>query len=78
MFRRVCKKFKDYVGYVPMFISVINAENEDKALDHVLLAKDLGTQCKLNPVLPYGISAEAYPKYKMVDIWLKIQELGLY
>lgn len=77
MFKRTCKLFNEQIGYVPMFISVIDEENEKFALDHVYLAKELGTQCKLNPVLPLGLATKAYPKYKMVDIWLKIIELGL-
>ncbi len=77
MFKKVCLLFKQTAGYVPMFIAVITKENEDRALDHLLLAKELGTTCKLNAVLPLGISTESYPKYKMIDIWLKAKELGL-
>lgn len=76
-FREVCKVFKQNVGYVPMFIAVITKENEDRALDHLLLAKELGTTCKLNPVLPLGISDESYPKYKMIDIWFEAKKRGL-
>jgi len=77
MFKRVCSAFKEKVGYVPMFISVITAENDHYAIDHVLLAKELGTICKLNQVLPLGISEETYPFYKMIDIWLEIKDRGL-
>ena len=76
-FKTVISKFKQEIGYTPMFISVISNENEDRALDHVYLAKELGTVCKLNPMLPLGICSEFYPIYKMIDIWLKIKELGL-
>lgn len=76
-FKKVCSLFKEKVGYVPMFISVISAENEKLALDHIKLARELGTICKLNPLLPLGISAEHYPLYKMMDIWLEINEKGL-
>lgn len=76
-FKEVCELFKKNIGYIPMFISVISTENENMALDHVYLAKSLNTVCKLNPMLPIGISQETFPFYKMIDIWLKIKELGL-
>lgn len=77
MFKKMCSLFKTHIGYVPTFIAVITKENESRALDHLLLAKELGTTCKLNPVLPLGISSEAYPKYKMIDIWLEAKKRGL-
>lgn len=77
MFRRVMKVFNDKVGYVPSFISLVSEENEDRALDHIYLAKELGTKCKINAVKQMGLSQTTYPLYKMIDIWLKIQELGL-
>lgn len=77
MFKRVERLFGERIGYVPSFISLITPENESMAIDHVLLAKELGTKCKLNPLLPLGKSSTYYPKYKMVDIWLRIKELGL-
>jgi len=76
-FIEVMTLFKEKVGYVPSFISVITNENEEKALDHVYLAKKLNTKCKLNPLSAMGKSKDFYPRYKMVDIWLKIKELGL-
>lgn len=76
-FKHVIDKFKTVIGYSPMFISVISNENEEFALKHVFLAKELGTVCKLNPMLPLGICNEFYPIYKMIDIWLKIKDLGL-
>lgn len=77
MFIKVMNLFNEKIGYMPSFISVIGKNNEDKAIDHLLLAKRLGTKCKINPVIEMGLSTESYPKYKMIDIWLKIQELGL-
>lgn len=77
MFRNVMKMFRDMVGYTPMFISVIGKGNENRALDHVRLAKDLGTKCKLNGVLDLGRSDESYPLYKMIDIWLAVKKEGL-
>lgn len=77
MFKKVMTLFNHYVGYTPQFISVISSNNESKAIDHLYLAKELNTKCKLNPVSAMGISKEYYPRYKMVDLWLQIKELGL-
>lgn len=76
-FIKIINLFNEYIGYKPNFIAVINEDNEDKALEHVYLAKKLGIQCKLNGVLPMGLSKSYYPRYKMMKIWLKIIELGL-
>lgn len=77
MFKKVIRLFEEKVGYVPTFISVISEKNEDKALDHIRLAKELNTQCKINGVLPMGLSDHFYPFYKMIDIWISIKESGL-
>ena len=77
MFKKVCQLFFDKIGYVPSFIAVINEKNEHRAIDHFYLAKELNNKCKINPVMAMGLSKESYPKYKMIDIWLKIKELGL-
>lgn len=76
-FINVEKLFQTQIGYVPEFISVISKENEANAIQHVLLAKQLGTKCKLNGILPIGYSDEYYPRYKMLDIQFKIIDLGL-
>lgn len=76
-FLEVMNMFNEKIGYMPMFISVITSENDNKALDHLRLAKRLNTICKINPCLPLGIATEAYPKWKMVDIWLEAEKLGL-
>mgnify|MGYP003186119236 CR=1 FL=1 len=77
IFRAVMRKFKEEIGYVPPFISVINKGNEEQALKHLLLAKELGTVCRLNGMNCSGISIDYYPRYKMVDIWNQIYEQGL-
>ena len=41
MFRKVFDKFLSLVGYRLKFISVIGPDNESRALDHLLLAKEL-------------------------------------
>lgn len=77
MFIKVMTMFKERIGYVPPFISLINNANEKQALDHLHLAKKLNTKCKLNMTLALGKSKNFYPLYKMIDIWLKAKELGL-
>ena len=69
--------FKQHIGYCPSFISVISDENEKYALDHVLLAKQLNTTCKLNAQYPLGKSKTLYPRHKLLNIYLKIIESGL-
>ena len=70
--------FKDVSGGRNLdFIAVIGEDNASRALDHVRLAKSLGCQCKLNAVLPLGRSTEYFPRYKLLDIYLKVLESGL-
>ena len=77
MFRKVFDKFLSLVGYRLKFISVIGPDNESRALDHLLLAKELRTKCKLNGVMPLGKSSTAYPMHKIIEIWLQAYEQGL-
>lgn len=76
-FIEVMNLFKDKIGYMPSFIAVISEENEARALDHLLLAKRLGTKCRLNGQNAVGKSSTYYPRYKMIDIWANIFEQGL-
>ena len=75
-FIKVIDTFNHYVGYKPNFIAVISNENESKALDHIYLAKKLNIQCKLNPMMPMGLSKEYYPRFKMFKIYLDIINKG--
>ena len=77
MFIKVFNKFKELIGYNLMFISVVNKNNELLAIDHIRLAKNLDTECKLNPALASGKSSEPYPLYKMYNIYLDIIDKGL-
>lgn len=76
-FVNVIQKFKDYVGYVPPFISVISDENERYVYDHVRLAERLETKCKLNGVNPIGCATDYYPRYKMLKHYIHIYDIGL-
>ena len=88
-FWNVSNKMKELVGYRPDFISVITKENEDKAIDNVLLAKKMGVVCKLNYAVASGpeikflngikMGLENYT-YLLADIYekyLQIYKLGL-
>jgi sulfatase maturation enzyme AslB (radical SAM superfamily) len=77
MFKNVMKLFKDNMGYVPSFIAVINEDNEDTYLQHVMLAKELGTYCRLNNALKMGRQGSGYPRYKVFKMWIDIINRGL-
>jgi len=77
LFVKVFNKFKELIGYNPMFIVVINKNNEHLALKHVELAKKLNTKCKMNPALASGRTTEPYPLYKMYNIYVDIIKHGL-
>lgn len=78
MFIKVMDKYREYVeDQIPMFIAVIDWGNEDKVIDHVLLAKRLGTQVKLNNAVGVGKQSKTYPRYKMFQHYLKIIDMGL-
>lgn len=68
--------FKKLVGYVPNFIAVISNENEQYAMKHLELARKLGTKCKLNGVLPLGLSNDFFPRWKLLKIWLDALDQG--
>jgi len=76
-FRKVLAMFTENIGYVPMFIAVINKHNEDSVLDTVRLAKSVGTKCKINPAVQSGRSKDFYPLYKMYEHYLNIIDAGL-
>ena len=77
MFLKVMAKFKEYMGFHPTFISVITKENCDRAIDNVLLAKKLDTECRLNGVFKAGRSGEYFPRHEMIKIYNKIIDMGL-
>lgn len=77
-FMEVTKLFKEVSGKPSLpFIAVIDESNEHLALDHVYLAKKLNTMVKLNGATKIGRCGKNYPKYKMIQTYLKIIELGL-
>lgn len=76
-FREVMEKYKQYIGKLPTFIAVICKDNEHRVLDHIYLAKELGTTCRINGVFKSGRSGEYYPLYKMLKHYINIIDLGL-
>ena len=87
-FWNVSDKMLELVGYRPDFISVITEENVDRAIDNVLLAKEMGVECKLNyafssgpPVKFRGITmgqqGKPYMLADIYEIYVKIWKMGL-
>lgn len=78
MFRKVMTLFKEKVGIMPQFIAVITNENYNQALDHLKLAKELNTACRLNRVLPVGGAVnEVLPYAKMIDLYYEVKNSDL-
>ena len=76
MFRKVMDLFGEKIGWLPMFISVIDYDNEWSIKKTVDLAKELGTQCRLNNAMKLGRQGIYYPRAKMFEHWLGIIEDG--
>ena len=77
MFKDTIRKFKDHIGYIPMFIAVIDKDNVDTWRKHIELAKSLGTICRLNNALKIGRSGEYFPRSRMFQIWTQVVKEGL-
>lgn len=77
MFLKVMEKFNSYTGYMPMFLAVIDWSNEETVIDHVLLAKKMNTQVKLNNAIAVGKQDKTYPRYKMFQHYINIIDNGL-
>lgn len=75
-FIEVEELFRQKVGYAPTFIAVLSNDNEQYAMKHLELARKLGTKCKLNGVLPVGLSKEFFPRWKLFKIWLDALDAG--
>lgn len=78
IFIDVYKKFKEEVPHKDLcFLAVISDENEKFALDHVYLAKRLGTQCRLVYASQSGRAGKPYPLSKLYKIFVEIWRKGL-
>lgn len=76
-FKEVYSKVSELVDYKIPFIAVIDENNYNRAIDHVYLAKELGTTCKLNGTNSSGRSNRVFPRYKMFKLYLDIIYAGL-
>lgn len=77
MFIKVETLFKEKIGYVPMFISVLDKHNVHTWRKHIELAKRLNTKCRLNNALKIGRQGEWFPRYELFKIWIQIAKEGL-
>lgn len=77
LFWKVSDLFLSEIGYRPDFISVINEENYDTALDNVYLAKKMDVECKLNYAMASGHQSKPFLKGKIYRTYLDIIKLGL-
>ena len=77
MFKKVMYLFKEKVGYMPIFISVLDENNIHTWRQTIELAKELNTMCRLNHALKLGRQDILYPKHKIFKIWLQIVKEGL-
>lgn len=62
---------------IPSFIAVIDDNNENTVMDHVYLAKRIGSRVKLNNALAVGKQGKTYQRYKMFHHYLNIIDAGL-
>lgn len=76
-FKRLFYAFKDRYNKTLDFITVVSEENEHYAIKTVQLAKELGVWVKLNCQIPVGNATSYYPRYKLLNIYLQLIELGL-
>jgi MoaA/NifB/PqqE/SkfB family radical SAM enzyme len=76
LFLKVVGKFKEEIGYMPFFIAVVDEDNEDSVIKTVELARRIGAQCRVNPVVKSGRQEKPYPLSKMFKFWLKLIDMG--
>lgn len=76
MFRETFKKFYEITGQKLPFLAIISEENEQYALKHIELAKELGTKCRINEVINSGKAGKPYPFPRIANFWLDVIENG--
>jgi len=76
-FRNVSDAMLQHVGYRPDFITVITEENIDRAIDNVLLAKEMGVECKLNYAMASGDQDKPFLLSAIYEIYVEIWRQGL-
>lgn len=75
-FWRVSDAMLEHVGYRPDFISVINDDNADTAIDNVALAVKMDVECKLNYAMASGVQGKPYQLSKMYETYIEIARRG--
>lgn len=78
MFWEISNLFLERVGYRPDFISVINDDNEDTAIDNVRLAKQMDVECKLNYAMASGDQIYPYQLSKIYQIYSQVYDNDLW
>lgn len=78
IFEEIYRLFKRHVPNKDLcFLAVIDESNKHRALDHVLLAKKLNTQCKITYANMSGKATSAFPVSEMADLYIQIWKAGL-
>lgn len=77
MFRKVVDLYNREIQRPLMFIAVIDESNEQFAVAHAQLAKDLDTVVRLNNATEQGRQKTTYPRYKMFQHYMDILDAGL-
>ncbi|MFN8847104.1 MAG: radical SAM protein [Bdellovibrionales bacterium] len=77
LFWQVSDLFLERIGYRPEFISVINDDNEDTALDNVRLAQKMNVVCKLNYAMASGAQGKPYTLSKIYAQYIEVYKQGL-
>lgn len=78
MFVEIFNMFKEHTGkHIGSFISVINDENENTAMNNVYLAKRLGCMVRLNNAIGVGKESKTYQRYKIFKFYIDIIDQGL-
>jgi MoaA/NifB/PqqE/SkfB family radical SAM enzyme len=76
-FWKVSDKMLELVGYRPDFITVVVDGEQDKAIDNVRLAKEMGVECKLNYAMASGDQAKPLLLSDIYTLYTEIYDLGL-
>lgn len=78
MFIKVMELYRERINeHIPTFLAVIDYSNENTVMDHIELAKRLGTTAKINGAFKVGRQSTIYPRYKMYQHYIRIIEAGL-
>jgi len=77
-FWKVSDAMLKYCGERPPFIAVITEMNDYRAIDNVLLAKEMNVDCKLNYAMASGVQGSTYRLSKIYETYVEIYNRGLH